>query len=207
MAKAGRLTQPERVATSRERLLDAASTLFIERGYHATSAGDIAALAGYSREMVRVRFGSKLGLAQELVRVEFQQAQHLDVDPTLAAIEVLEQRADRLDQLSRDAPVRVRASFVLGFESAISVPELEEDFSEWMARGQRDLEADVGRAVCEGSVRPVDPAEIAMLLHDAATGGAYRALRSGKPEQAAHSFRSILDLIRSDGTRSAPESG
>lgn len=193
-----RLTQPERVATSRARLLDAASTLFIERGYQATSAGDIAALAGYSREMVRVRFGSKLGLAQELVRVEFQQARHVDVDPSLPAIAVLEQRADRLDQLSRHAPIRVRAAFVLGFESAIAVPELEADISEWLARGERDLEADVRRGIREGSIGPVDPAEIASLLLDASTGSAYRALRSGKPEQAAHSFRLVLDLVRSD---------
>jgi AcrR family transcriptional regulator len=52
-----RRTQSERVDESTSRLLEAAAELIADQGYHNTTAGQIAQRAGFSRELVRVRFG------------------------------------------------------------------------------------------------------------------------------------------------------
>lgn len=62
-----RLTQAERKAKTRERLLQAAYGLFANRGYHAASVDDVAAKAGYSTGAVYAHFASKEDLFLELV--------------------------------------------------------------------------------------------------------------------------------------------
>lgn len=198
MATSPRASQAERVATSRERLLDAAATLFVEHGYHATTAADIAARAGYSREMVRVRFGSKLGLAQTLIRTDYRESLGIELTNDMSGIDVLRARADRLAELGRTAPARVRAAFVLGFESATSARELEPEFGPWMTHAEAQFVADVERAIADGSARDVDAQRTGRLLLTAATGGAYTALRSGDAAAAGDAFRSVLDLIATD---------
>ncbi len=195
VATSPRASQAERVATSSERLLDAAATLFVEHGYHATTAGDIATRAGYSREMVRVRFGSKLGLAQTLIRVDYRQNLEIERTSDMSGIDVLRAKGDRLAELGRTAPIRVRAAFVLGFESATSARELEPEFEPWMTLVEAHFVDDIKRAIADGSARNVDPNRTGRLLLTAATGGAYTALRSGDPAAAADAFRSVLELI------------
>ena len=190
-----RASQAERVATSRERLLDAAAALFVELGYHATTAGAIATRAGYSREMVRVRFGSKLGLAKTLIRVDYRQSLEIEVTSDMSGIDVLRAKADRLAELGRTAPIRVRAAFVLGFESATSARELEPEFGPWLTLIESHFIDDVKRAIADGSARSVDPNRTGRLLLTAATGGAYTALRSGDTTAAADAFQSVLELI------------
>ncbi|WP_162142094.1 TetR/AcrR family transcriptional regulator [Ilumatobacter coccineus] len=198
MAARARASQAERVATSRERLLDAAATLFVEHGYHATTAALIASRAGYSREMVRVRFGSKLGLAQTLIRTSYRQSLEIERTSDMTGIEVLSAKADRLAELGRTAPIRVRAAFVLGFESATSARELEPEFGPWMTLVEAHFVADVEQAIADGSARDVDANKAGQLLLTAATGGAYTALRSGDAAAAADAFRSVLELIAND---------
>jgi AcrR family transcriptional regulator len=198
VAARARASQAERVATSRERLLDAAATLFVEHGYHATTAALIASRAGYSREMVRVRFGSKLGLAQTLIRASYRQSLEIERTSDMTGIEVLSAKADRLAELGRTAPIRVRAAFVLGFESATSARELEPEFGPWMTLVEAHFVADVEQAIADGSARDVDADKAGQLLLTAATGGAYTALRSGDAAAAADAFRSVLELIAND---------
>ena len=54
-----RRTQQERVEESTQRLFRAAAELIAEGGYDAATAAEIGRRAGYSRSMVRARFGSK----------------------------------------------------------------------------------------------------------------------------------------------------
>lgn len=193
-----RASQAERVASSREGLLDAAAALFIEHGYHATTAGAIATRAGYSREMVRVRFGSKLGLAQTLIRNDYRQSLEIEVTSDMSGIDVLRAKADRLAELGRTAPIRVRAAFVLGFESATSARELEPEFGPWMTLVEAHFVDDIAMAIADGSARNVDAQTTGRLLLTAATGGAYAAIRSGDTAAAADAFRSVLDLIANE---------
>ena len=54
-----RVAAPDRAAATRSRLLDAAESLFAERGCHGTSVRDLAARAGVNLAAVCYHFGSK----------------------------------------------------------------------------------------------------------------------------------------------------
>jgi AcrR family transcriptional regulator len=57
----------EQAARTRTRILDAASELFIERGYARTTMKDIADLAGVARDTVHAVFGSKARVLTALI--------------------------------------------------------------------------------------------------------------------------------------------
>src|SRR5687768_15343821 len=65
-----RRTQRERVEESTRRLAVAAVELFGEQGFERTTAAQIGERAGYSRAMVRRRYGSKEALLEQLVEQE-----------------------------------------------------------------------------------------------------------------------------------------
>jgi AcrR family transcriptional regulator len=59
------------VRDTRQRVLDAASALFAERGFHGTTARDIAERAGVNLAAAHYHFGSKEGLYLEVLRAQF----------------------------------------------------------------------------------------------------------------------------------------
>lgn len=195
---ATRLTQAERVQTARERLLDAAAELVIEQGYHATTAAMIAERAGYSREMIRVRFGSKLGLMHELLVAEYQQAFRNRLAQEATALDRLRDAVDQLASMSATGPVRLRAAYVLGFEAGTGVPELRDDVVPWLAAVEARFAELLRAAIAERSIRDVDCDEFARLMVATATGAAFLYVTSPDttPDPTAP-IRTILDsLIR-----------
>jgi len=66
--KRKRLTRAERKERTRERLLDAAETMFVRKGLAATSVDDISEEAGYSRGAFYFNFESKAEVLIELLR-------------------------------------------------------------------------------------------------------------------------------------------
>ncbi len=195
---ARRQTQAERVEAARERLLDAAAELVIERGYHATTATAIAERAGYSREMVRVRFGSKLGLMRELLVTEYPQAFRSRLGLDAGALDRLRDGVDQLAAMSTTAPTRLRAAYVLAFEAATSVPELCNDLVPWLDTIEAKFADLLRAAVDEGSIRDVNGDEYARLMIAAGTGGAFLFVTSSdNGTDPSAPFHTILDsLIR-----------
>src|SRR5471030_2010213 len=63
-----RLTREQSRDQTRERLLDAAQTVFMKKGFVAASVEDIAAAAGYTRGAFYSNFGSKSALFLELLK-------------------------------------------------------------------------------------------------------------------------------------------
>src|ERR1700704_4840988 len=59
----------EQAARTRTRILDAASELFLERGYARTTMKDIADLAGVARDTVHAVFGSKARVLTALIDI------------------------------------------------------------------------------------------------------------------------------------------
>jgi len=57
----------EQAARTRSRILDAASDLFLERGYGRTTMKDIADSAGVARDTVHAVFGSKARVLTALI--------------------------------------------------------------------------------------------------------------------------------------------
>lgn len=77
-----RLTQEQRRAQTRERLLSAAAELFAEQGYHAVSLDQIAARADYSRGALHYNFDGKedlfLSLLEQQLSVRADQLRSVD---------------------------------------------------------------------------------------------------------------------------------
>ena len=81
-SQASTQTPGEGAASSRQRLLDAAVTLFAERGYDRATARDIGARAGVDPAMIARYFGGKAQLYIAALQVEVGDSFHVDLlDP------------------------------------------------------------------------------------------------------------------------------
>lgn len=73
--KRERLTRAQRKEQTLERLLEAARTMFVKKGFAATSVEDIAGAAGYTRGAFYSNFDGKPELLLELMRRDHDRAQ------------------------------------------------------------------------------------------------------------------------------------
>ena len=155
-----RRTQRERSAASASRLLDAAIELIATQGFAATTQADIGTRAGYSRAMVRERFGSAEALLDALFE-RLVDNWHLQVAPLLEGLTGPEALAVGLELFRdrlRERPQEARALFVLQFEAAGPTRSLRDR----VAAVNRALTASVATALrdgqAEGTVREdIDP--------------------------------------------------
>jgi AcrR family transcriptional regulator len=83
----------EQAAQTRQTILEAAKSLFLQSGYEQVSLDEIAAAAGVKRGAVHFHFLNKAGLLTaicEELRLPMQElAEHLEIDGTLAPLEAL----------------------------------------------------------------------------------------------------------------------
>lgn len=148
-------TQAERTALSDSRMLEAAVRLIVERGADGTTLKDVGELAGYSRGLAGYRFGTKANLFCFIVRSvgedwlrELGQAveNQVGLDAILAA-------ADAHYHFVLEAADRIRAFYILWFNSIGPDPELKEVIAHVHERRQRDVEEWIGRGIEVGAVR------------------------------------------------------
>jgi AcrR family transcriptional regulator len=103
------------LAPSRERLMEAARTLFAERGYEATSTAAICRLAGTSESQLVKHFGSKQGILEAIFECTWEQinpAVRLATESVLSAREKFKLVVEMiLTFLARD--VQIRTLFLL----------------------------------------------------------------------------------------------
>ena len=156
--KSARRTQHERSAASAKLLVAATIELIAEKGFERTTAAEIGSRAGYSREMVRHRYGSKEALLEWLLEHE---QKSLLLRPPSGEGTGLEQAIEQISlfrQVVDDDPERLRAFFVLCFESVGPIPGLGPWMQDWFASYRCQL-ADMLRAGREdGSIRmEIDP--------------------------------------------------
>ena len=145
-----RRTQQERSAASASRLLDAAIELIATQGFAATTQADIGTRAGYSRAMVRERFGSAEALLDALFE-RLVDAWHLKVAPLLeghSGPEALAIGLELFRERLRERPQEARALFVLQFEAAGPMRSMRER----VAAVNSGLMASVASALKEGQV-------------------------------------------------------
>jgi AcrR family transcriptional regulator len=98
----------EQAARTRARILDAASELFLERGYGRTTMKDIADLAGVARDTVHAVFGSKARVLTALIDLR------LVPDGSVANVT---QRADAQavrDEVDQHKQIEMFARFITG---------------------------------------------------------------------------------------------
>ena len=189
-----RRTQRERVDESTRRLLQAAAELIAERGYHQTTAVDIATRAGYSREMVRVRFGSKAALIDELLADEHRDWMLVPDDPEADGLARLRAGVDRLSKLAELMPVHLRAVFALNLEAATGIRELQPALTAWLEQIEERVRVTIELGIADGSIRSdVDAVERARQFVAVASGVAYLFVLNPEPTDPGHLLRLTVD--------------
>ena len=170
-------TNRERVEESTVALVASAIELFARQGYERTTAAEIGTNAGFSRNMVRDRYGSKDALLQSV----FEEFAHqllpaVRSERTGTGLDhVLGQIDDLLNAVERE-PETMRAMIVLTFET----PGPLQGFAGWFDRLISDYEAELASHLtagqADGSVRTeLDPAREAEAFVSYAIGLCFRS--------------------------------
>jgi TetR/AcrR family transcriptional regulator, acrAB operon repressor len=169
-------SKQEQSTRSREKLLEAATRLFGERGYRDTSVQAIGEAAGISRGSIFWHFGSKDGLLEAVVEQAFTRWKNETLVADVGEARGLEAVRRALASHRRflgAQPELLRLFYVLMFEALGPRPELARRFAElhrslresgreWLAGA--DLRADV------------DTGALATILTGALGGIAYQYL-------------------------------
>lgn len=144
----------------KRQLVDAAMSLFAERGYSATRIADICARAGVAKGLFYWYFPTKLDLFDELahtMRQHLRRAQAEAMDPT----------ADPLTRIGQGvaASVRFMADHATYFEF-VDVERADPAIAETLRAGNRVISADVVTLVSDAqadrTARPGDPRLLAL---------------------------------------------
>jgi AcrR family transcriptional regulator len=136
-----RSTQAERAALSDERMLESAIKLIVDRGTEKTTLKEVGELAGYSRGLAGYRFGSKQGLFSFVVHaISEKWLQELkNVTEDKIGLDAICSATDAHYRFCLDAPVHVRAFYILWFESISPGSKTREIITAVHQRRQRDV--------------------------------------------------------------------
>jgi AcrR family transcriptional regulator len=150
------LTQPERSALSDALMADAAVALICDRGAGATTLKDVGLRAGYSRGLASYRFGSKAGLWSFLIRTIGEEwlAQLQQAVAGTSGVDTIHAAVDAHCRFLLDSPDRIRAFYILWFESVGPDPALRDVIRRAHQRRQRDVEEWIRGGIEAGTVRP-----------------------------------------------------
>jgi len=173
-------TNQERVEESTLALIASAIELFGRQGYERTTAAEIGIRAGFSRNMVRDRYGSKEALLQSVFET-FAELLLPAVrrERTGTGLDhVLGQLDDLLHAVEQE-PETVRAMIVLTFETPGPLQNFADWFDRLIAGYEAELVEHLAAGQADGSVRRVvNPAREAEIFVSYAIGLCFRfALR------------------------------
>ena len=142
-----RVSRAERQLQTREAVIAAADALFVERGFHASSVGDIAAAAGYTKGAVYSNFASKEDVFFAVYERRAQRGA-AEIERVLAG-----DVGEGLDALARGAAQRRGtaaedgwlATFFEFWAHVVRRPALRERFAEIHARAHAPIVAALER--------------------------------------------------------------
>jgi AcrR family transcriptional regulator len=190
-------TNQQRVEESTLALLGSAIELFARQGYERTTAAEIGINAGFSRNMVRDRYGSKDALLQSVfeafaqlllpaVRAE-RQGSGLD--------KVLGQLDDLLHAAERE-PETMRAMIVLTFETPGPLQIFAGWFDRLIAEYEAELAGHLWAGQADGSVRrDLDTAREAEIFVSYAIGLCFRSVLRRDAYDFVGEIRAFRDRI------------
>jgi len=148
-----RRTQAERTAESAARLQQALAELIAEQGYERTTAAQIGERAGYSRAMVRERFGSKDALLESL-HGEYERVLLADDTGTgRTGLERALHGVDRLHAFASEHPLLLRAIFVASFEAVGAAQVVRPTVVRWLDELVARSGSWLTDGIADGSVR------------------------------------------------------
>ena len=188
-------TQAERTAQSDALMLDAAIRLIVERGAAGTHLKDVGESAGYSRGLASYRFGNKAGLFSHIIHaVGDDWSRELGVAvrdknglPAILAA------TDAHYRFVLEAADRIRAFYILWFDSIGPDPALKRVIANVHERRRLDVEAWVTTGIAVGNVRAdVDTRSIAEQFCASIIGIVYQWLVTPDDEQHIHDLHEGL---------------
>ncbi len=174
------MTQSERTDLSDQRMLDAAVALIVARGTAGTTLKEVGERAGYSRGLAGYRFGSKDGLFAFIVRAigEYWLTELTRVTQGLCGFQALAAATDEHLRFCQDAPDRVRAFYLLWFESVGPDSDVRNVVASIHDRRRRDVQAWLEAGITAGQIAPQLPAAaIAGQFSAAIVGTVYHWLQ------------------------------
>jgi AcrR family transcriptional regulator len=176
-----RRTQAERRAATRRALLDAARSLFAEKGYHGTAAEEIVQRAGLTRGALYHHFEGKKDLFRAVV-----DEMESEIDEEIEAAE----------RAQSGLPEAVTAGY-RAFLDAVLDPEMKRTFFldgpsvlgwEWRERDARHavgkIEEGLEALIAEGLMEPQPISPLARLINGALLEAAFFVTASDDPEAA-----------------------
>jgi AcrR family transcriptional regulator len=149
---ATRRTQQERVEESSQRLLQAAAELIAEGGYDAATAAEIGRRAGYSRSMVRARFGSKEQLIDAVIRSAYEGPLTVRLPKSATGMEHVLARIDTTRRLVNENPALLRMLFAVEFQAAGKASSMTDRAASWVSYLRKDILAGVRKGQRDGSI-------------------------------------------------------
>jgi AcrR family transcriptional regulator len=147
-----RRTQQERVEESTKRLMQAAAELIAESGYDAASAAEIGRRAGYSRSMVRARFGSKEQLIDALIRSVYEGPLTVPLPESATGMEHVLARIDTMGRLVEENPALLRMWFAVEFQAAGKGSGMADRAASWVGRLRTDMLEALREGQLDGSI-------------------------------------------------------
>jgi len=154
-----RRSQRERVEESSRRLAEAAIELIAEKGFSNTTAQEIGIRAGYSRAMVRERFGSKEALLEAVLR-DYERRIDVAPEPDMSGLQRVLAPILALRDFAADDPRLLRAVLSLNFEALHDHDVLRERIQSWLARLDAAIRLAAIDGQADGSVVPACDAEV-----------------------------------------------
>jgi AcrR family transcriptional regulator len=169
--KSPRRTQLARSTESAQSLIEATIELIAEQGFEKTTAAEIGERAGYSREMVRHRYGSKEQLLEWLLEHEHKTlllrppaGDRTGVAEALGQIDLMSEVAEKDSE-------RLIAFLVLCYEAVGPIPSLIPWMRDWFASYQAQLATALRAGQRDGTIRSdLDPDTEAQDVTFYATG-------------------------------------
>lgn len=199
-----------------QEILDAALTLFVEKGFAATRLDDVAKRAGLSKAAIYLYFSDKTALFEGVIQqavgrnlgtVETMLAAHRGPVADLLP-RILEFMASRIE----DTPMASVAKVVISESRAF--PEIGRFYlKEVIGRGLPLMEGLIARGIAQGEFRKVDPAmTVRSMVGAMLLGGIWRTVfepigaeKLDVRALARHHADLILHALRPVGATSGPE--
>jgi AcrR family transcriptional regulator len=150
-----RRTQDERTAISDGAMAQAAVALICRHGAAATTLKEVGLLAGYSRGLAGYRFGSKAGLWSFLIKTigeEWLAELRRAVSGT-SGLPTIHAAVDAHSRFLVDSSERIRAFYILWFDSVGPDSDLREVIAKVHERRRRDVEQWIRDGKAAGSIR------------------------------------------------------
>jgi AcrR family transcriptional regulator len=195
------VAQTPRGRKSRERILDAAATLFHDRGVHATSVDDVLAASGTGKSQFYYYFSGKADLVREVLAYQFARLQ-AQQGPLLEAVDSWEGIRRWFDfvlgwherrQLLGGCPIGSLAAEMADWDQDLRVA-LADAFRQWegfLARGLRSMQE-------RGELRlEADPEAMAEATLASIQGGILLARTKKDLKALEHTLDAALAYLQS----------